>query len=115
MDSKIVYHVENPIRQPWKPLLSALAIKLNLKNRAPLPFDLWLDNISEAQTNAEEMESLHHLKQFIQSDFRKLSGDLILDTTRARQISRSLRTVDGITLNLLDKYIAYWRKCGLLS
>ncbi|EED12746.1 NRPS-like enzyme, putative [Talaromyces stipitatus ATCC 10500] len=115
MDSKIVYHVENPIRQPWKSLLPALAVKLNLKNRTPLPFDVWLDKISEAQNNAEEMESLRHLKQFIQSDFRKLSGELILDTTRARQISRSLRTTNGITLDLLDKYIAYWRKCGQLS
>lgn len=113
--SNIIYHVENPIRQPWKSLLPALAVKLGLKSRTPLPFDVWLEEISKPQNNAEEMEGLRHLKKFIQSDFRKLSGELILDTTHARQISRTLRTANGVTLELLDKYIAYWRTCGLLS
>lgn len=126
----VIYHIENPIRQPWQPLISALAVKLNLTTKVTsaspiVPFEAWLEKVSKttAVNNAtrpkkedDDLEFLKHLRTFLEMDFRALSGGgVILDTSEARKVSRSLRTCNGVGLDLVDKYIAYWRQCGLLN
>ncbi|KAL4890076.1 hypothetical protein BDV59DRAFT_99330 [Aspergillus ambiguus] len=107
----IVYHVENPIRQAWKPLLPVLAAKLGLKTPLPIPFSIWFERVSSLSSTKAIIGSIHHLLPFLQEEFHVLSsGGIILDTTRARVASRSLRACEGVTIELLDRYLASWRK-----
>jgi hypothetical protein len=105
-----VYHVENPVRQPWKALLTVLACQLNLPSPAPIPLDLWLRKV-DSQTNL-----LSELEDFLRGEFLRLAGGgLILDTTQARKVSYTLRTCNGVTPDLVCKYIDVWQKEGFLQ
>jgi hypothetical protein len=112
----IVYHIENPIRQAWKPLLPVLARKLRLKTPLPIPFRIWLERASSLSSAEADMGYIHHLLPFLQEEFQVLSsGGVVLDTTRARLVSRSLRACDGVTIELLDRYLESWRRDHFLQ
>ncbi|KAL4900540.1 hypothetical protein BDW74DRAFT_188176 [Aspergillus multicolor] len=111
-----IYHVENPIRQPWKPLLSALATQLHLRSVAPLSLHEWLECAAASVQTDEDRELFGQLKPFLGSEFHNLaSGGVILDTTQARKVSRALRTCNGIGLDLVNRYLQYWRAVGVLA
>ncbi|KAG2419144.1 hypothetical protein HFD88_002249 [Aspergillus terreus] len=113
---EIVYHVENPIRQAWKPLLPVLARKLGLKASLPIPFRIWLERASSLPSTEPDTRHIHYLLPFLHDEFQVLaSGGVVLDTTRARLASRSLRTCDGVGIELLDRYLESWRKEGYLQ
>lgn len=110
----LVFHIENPIRQPWEPLLTILANKLKIKHR-PLSLDVWLDRACEAAGDTEELAFIHSLRFFFTTYFQKLSGGgIILDTARARAHSRFLRTCNGVGVEQLDRYISVWKAQGFL-
>ncbi|RDW60353.1 uncharacterized protein DSM5745_10811 [Aspergillus mulundensis] len=93
-----IYHVENPICQPWKPFLTALATQLDLRS------------------TDEDQEDFGQLKPFLESEFRNLaSGGVILNTTQARKVSRALRACNGVGLGLVNRYLQYWRAVGVLA
>ncbi|KAJ5170455.1 acylglycerophosphoethanolamine acyltransferase [Penicillium coprophilum] len=107
--TNLVYHVENPVRQPWKALLTVLARQLNLSSLVTIPLDLWLRKV-ESQNNL-----LSELEDFLRGEFLRLAGGrLILDTTQARKVSYTLRTCNGVTPDLVCKYIEVWQKEGFL-
>ncbi|KAJ6069443.1 hypothetical protein N7499_011330, partial [Penicillium canescens] len=107
----IIYHVENPIRQAWKPLLPILASKLRLKTPLPVSFGTWLERASSMACTEANLKFIHHLLPFLQAEFQVLSsGGVVLDTTRARRVSRSLRACNGLSIELLDLYLESWRR-----
>ncbi|KAF7184808.1 hypothetical protein CNMCM7691_006611 [Aspergillus felis] len=69
----IVYHIENPIRQAWKPLLPVLARELRLKTPLPIPFRTWLERASSLSSAEADMGYIHHLLPFLQEKFQFLS------------------------------------------
>lgn len=112
----IVYHIENPIRQAWKPLLPVLASKLGLKVPLPVPFETWLKRASSLGDTEANLSFIYNLLPFLREDFQALSsGGVVLDTTRARRVSRSLRACNGVSLELLDLYLESWRRESFLQ
>lgn len=111
-----MYHVENPIRQAWKPLLPVLASKLKIGSPSLLPIDAWLQRVSSMAEITKDLEFLVHLLPFLREEFEGLSsGGLVLDTARAREVSRSLRLCNGVGLKLLTLYLENWQKQGFLE
>jgi hypothetical protein len=107
----IIYHIENPIRQAWKPLLPILASKLGLETPLPVSFATWLERASSMACTEANLKFVHHLLPFLQADFQVLSsGGVVLDTTQARRVSRSLRACNGLSIELLDLYLESWRR-----
>jgi hypothetical protein len=103
----MVYHIENPIRQPWKDVIYVLGKKLGLSQ--PLPLDDWIRRASS------RTEKIGNLEEFFNHEFKKLaSGDLVMATERSRELSRTLRSCGGIGDGLLDKYLRSWEEQGLL-
>lgn len=116
MANNIVYHVENPIRQAWKPILPILAKKLKIGLSKVLAIDVWLQRASSVAGSTKELEFLIHLLPFLQEEFEALSGGgIVLDTARARNVSHSLRLCNGVGLDLLDLYLETWQKQGFLE
>ncbi|KAJ5118260.1 hypothetical protein N7526_009897 [Penicillium atrosanguineum] len=70
----IVYHIENPIRQAWNPLLPVLASKLGLKVLQPIPFETWLERASSLADTEKDSDFIHHLLPFLREDFQSLSS-----------------------------------------
>lgn len=111
----IVYHIENPIRQSWKPLLPVIARQLNLDSPLPVPFPTWLERVRSFAGVDTDLGFIHAILPFLQEEFEVLSsGGVVLDTLRARCASRSLRACNGVGIDLLNLYIEAWRKEGFL-
>jgi len=86
--------------------MTVLARKLNLPSLEPSPWKAWLSRASS---------ELADVQDFLQQEFERLSGGgLVLDTKQARKVSYTMRTCDGVGLDLLDEYLGSWRDSGFL-
>lgn len=118
-----VLHLENPIRQPISDALTIMAREVLLPPSPPshapkscpgtemmIPFEEWMQR-------AREKQLLGSLDDFFAEHFRDLAahGAVMLDTSRCRQISRTLRGAGGVSADLLRGYVQRWRGRGFLD
>lgn len=115
----LVYHLENPVRQPWADVLALLsrALGLTLANGgkpAVIPFGQWLDRV-RAIDDAERNPAGRVVK-FLEEEFVSMaSGAVVLDTTNSRAASKTLAASAGIERRHIDLYVKYWRSVGHLA
>ena len=112
-----IYHLENPIRQAWQDVLDIFASSLGI-NTVNVPFDQWLRNVQAAVhedgTEDERME-YDMLADFLEKDFQHMAtGRVILDTSRTRTVSRTLREAGEVSQEVVAKYVSEWRRNGAL-
>lgn len=108
-----VYHLENPMRQPWSDLLVLLSRALGLPSKI-IPFEAWLDKVRSI-TDVEKNPAGKVVK-FLEEEFTTMaSGAVVLDTKKARRVSRTLAGSGGIGSRHVDLYVKYWRSVGHLS
>ncbi|CAZ81322.1 unnamed protein product [Tuber melanosporum] len=108
-----IYHLENPMRQPWSDLLVLLSRALGLPSKI-IPFEAWLDKVRSI-TDAEKNPAGKVVK-FLEEEFTAMaSGAVVLDTRKARRVSRTLAGSGGIESRHVDLYVKYWRSVGHLS
>lgn len=100
----LVYHVENPIHQPWQGLIMVLLQRLGLQS-TPVPFNIWP---GRALGSVNSITSLY--KFFCQEFMNLSSGGLILDTKHTQKFSHTFRICSGVSLDLLDMHIEQWKK-----
>lgn len=106
LDSTVL-HLENPVRQSAKQIMTLISSELGLGNKAVLPFDEWLELVKGAGL-------VDSLSDFFEHDFRALAlGQIVLDTTGSRRVSRALRGSSGLTRQVVAKYVDQWRQKGL--
>ncbi|CUS10367.1 unnamed protein product [Tuber aestivum] len=108
-----VYHLENPMRQPWSDLLVLLSRALGLRSKI-IPFEAWLERVRSI-TDVEKNPAGKVVK-FLEEEFTAMaSGAVVLDTKRARRVSRTLAGSGGIESRHVDLYVKYWKSVGHLS
>lgn len=108
-----VYHLENPVRQPWADVLSLLSQALGLT--AVIPFDQWLGQVRALDDDAERNPA-GRLVKFLEEEFVSMaSGTVVLDTTNARAASKTLAACGGIGERHVQLYVKYWRSVGHLA
>ncbi|ROT35236.1 acetyl-CoA synthetase-like protein [Sodiomyces alkalinus F11] len=101
-------HLENPVRQPMADVCTIMANELGLAAQH-MPFDEWLQR-------ADEVGATRSLESFFKNHFRTLaSGAVVLDTSKARTISATLRGSGGLPRDLVVEYIKRWRQQGFLQ
>ena len=106
----LVYHLENPIRQPWADVCSVIERHLSLPSSRRLPFTEWLGRVVAAEENPPE------LIDFLENYFLLVStGGLVLDTARTRKVSRNLRSTNAIEIGTIELYLEFWKSVGLLK
>jgi len=114
--SRLVYHLENPIRQSWHDVLIVLASALGLSSSGLLPFDEWLQKVDTAEKHSTMDNPVKKLSGFFRSDFRHMAcGDVILETTNTRDVSKSLRSAGVVGNETLASYINYWKSIEFLK
>ncbi|KAJ5604420.1 hypothetical protein N7510_009574 [Penicillium lagena] len=113
-----IYHLENPIRQAWQDILDVFASCMDI-NTVRVPFNQWLSNVQAAvehQGTEDERMELHMLSDFFEKNFQRMAtGRVILDTSRTRAVSRTLREVDEVSTEVVSKYVSQWRRNGTLG
>ena len=100
-----VIHLENPVRQSWTHILTTFSSRLGLQER--IPFSEWL-KLVEIHGRPEENPSVKILP-FLREEFlRMATGQVVLDTTEARKVSRTLARCGEVGDEVLVKYADYW-------
>ena len=108
-----MYHIENPIRQSWRDTLDTFASKLELSTHDYLPFSEWLQLVC---ANSNEGNPSKILAEFFEHDFiRMSSGNLILGTEKARNVSKTLRKSTEVSKETIGLYVDQWRAAGFLG
>ncbi|KAJ2988141.1 hypothetical protein NUW58_g4130 [Xylaria curta] len=120
--SFLVYHIDNPIRQPWEQTLSALAAAMNIPNHT-IPLEEWIQRVKDyTNTHAQERGREHEgdnpailLVDFLEDNFVRMScGGLLLDTTHSREHSLTLAACGPVGDDLVRLYVDSWREIGFL-
>ncbi|KAI1368188.1 hypothetical protein F5Y08DRAFT_335962 [Xylaria arbuscula] len=101
-------HLENPIRQSLNDILTIVAHELQLQQPFTIPFEQWLQRAAEAG-------EVRSLETFYRDHFRELAGGAVmLDTVKARRISKCLVGSSALERKLFIEYVHRWQRDGFL-
>ncbi|KAL4925638.1 uncharacterized protein BDV17DRAFT_294223 [Aspergillus undulatus] len=108
-----IYHIENPIRQPWKDMLQTFVKALDAPDI--VPFEEWTQKVRGFRGTLEQNPAAR-LVDFLDEHFVAMScGYLILDTSWARRHSRTLTGTKPVDEGLVRLYVRGWKQTGFLN
>lgn len=106
-----IYHIDNPVGQPWKALNAVLADSLGINEL--VPFRTWMDRVRAASARDNPAATL---LEFLDSNYLRMScGGLVLDVGRALEHSKALAAVGPVGEDVVRKYIHVWKEIGFLA
>lgn len=108
-----IYHVENPVGQPWKEMNAVLADALGIPKANLIPFDEWVQRVKDAPQKNNPASTL---LEFLDDNYNRMScGGLVLDVKNTLEHSEVLRAVGPVDDDVVRKYIHIWREIGFLA
>ena len=109
-----IYHIENPVRQPWCEMILVLADALDIPRTNIIPFEDWVSRVRRFP-GSETDNPAARLVEFLDKHFIRMScGGLILDTAKSTEHSKTLRREELVSDDLVRKYIRAWKDMGFL-
>ncbi|KAK3367533.1 hypothetical protein B0H63DRAFT_535507 [Podospora didyma] len=109
-----VYHIDNPVRQPWSSVLPVLAAELDVPTENILPFKEWVRRV-RTFTGSVEDNPAARLIDFLDDNFIRMScGGMLLETKRACEHSPSLKNQGPVSDETIKKYLGWWKQKGFL-
>lgn len=106
-----IYHIENPVGQPWKEVNAILADALGIKNL--IPFEEWVARVKAAPQRNNPASTL---LEFLDSNYLRMScGGLVLGVKNTLEHSKTLAAVGPVSEEVVRKYIHIWKEIGFLS
>jgi nucleoside-diphosphate-sugar epimerase len=110
-----IYHIENPIRQPWGEMVGVLASALDVRRANIIPFNEWIGRVRQFPGSADFHNPAAKLIDFLDTQFVRMScGGLILDTAKSTEHSETLRNQRPVSCELVRKYIRAWKDIRFL-
>lgn len=114
-----VYHVDNPVGQPWKDMNRVLARALGIPESIDfIPLIDWVRRVraSPLVPETENPAARPGMPDWLETNFERMAcGGLILDTKHAQEHSRTMaRDVGPVSAELVSRFLDYWRKVGFL-
>ncbi|KEY74802.1 hypothetical protein S7711_06489 [Stachybotrys chartarum IBT 7711] len=105
------YHLENPIGQPWDRMNALLMETVGIQNL--VPFDEWRQLVATAPQKDNPVQTLI---DFLDDNFIRMSyGRLVMDPKHTLAHSKSLRSVQPVSENVVRKYVHIWKEIGFLK
>ncbi|KAI2602598.1 putative polyketide synthase [Hypoxylon sp. NC1633] len=110
-----VYHIDNPVRQPWKETLPVMADALGIPRDRIIPFKEWLQRVRSFPGKAEWDNPAALLVDFLEQDFERMScGGVLLGTEKTLAHSTTFRGVGPVGPDVVHKYMHAWKESGFL-
>ena len=110
-----IYHIDNPVQQPWREMIVTLADALKVPTANILPFHEWGSKVRRSPLSIETDNPADKLIDFLDDHFLRMScGGLILDTKRACEHSKALAAVGPVSAEVARKYVKAWEDMGFL-
>ena len=114
-----IYHIDNPIRQPWTEMIPVLAEELDVPPQEVIPFHEWIQRVKDHPRSVEGPEGDNPavlLIDFLDENFIRMScGGLLLDTTKAREHSKTLASLGPVNEDLVRLFVKSWKDTGFLK
>ena len=113
-----VYHMDNPVGQPWRDMNPVLARLLGVPAEAILPFRDWMKRVrtSPLVRETENPTMRNGMEDFLEKNFEKMScGGLVLDTQRARGHSVTMAAEGPVSEEVVGRYVEAWTRIGFLN
>lgn len=117
-----IYHVENPIRQPWHDTLTVLADALAIPRdkEGVIPLEQWVQRVRDWPRNEdnwpEGANPAYLLVDFLSDNFIRMScGGLLMGTAKAREHSPTLRRLGPVSESLTRLFVSSWQDMGFLA
>lgn len=113
-----VYHIENPVRQPWADMIATLAEVLDIPE--VIPFGEWVRRVREwpvkSDNGADGANPAYLLTDFLDDNFTRMScGGLLMGTANAREHSPTLARVGPVSEATTRLYVSKWREMGFME
>jgi thioester reductase-like protein/malonyl CoA-acyl carrier protein transacylase/SAM-dependent methyltransferase len=113
-DAHAVYHIDNPVGQPWKAMSPVLSAAIDIPQDGIIPFKSWIKRVRRSPL-PETDNPAARLVDFLEFHFQRMScGGLILDTTRAQEHSETMAKQGPVGAEVARLYVAAWKKMGFL-
>jgi hypothetical protein len=110
-----IYHIDNPVQQPWHEMIMILANALNVPTENILPFRDWVSKVRRSPLSIETDNPAGRLIDFLDDHFLRMScGGLILDTKMSCEHSKALAAVGPVSAEVVKKYVRAWEDMGFL-
>ena len=105
-----IYHIENPVGQPWHEMNAILADALNISDL--IPFEEWVERVRAAGQRDNPAATL---LDFLDDNYLRMStGGLVLDVRNTLEHSETLSAVGPVSEEVARKYIHVWKEIGFL-
>lgn len=110
-----IYHIDNPVRQPWRDLLPLLAEELGIPGDNIISFEEWIRRVrsfpSTGATGKGDINPANRLVDFLEADFLRMScGGVLLETERSRYDSEVMRNIGPVDDATVRQFVQSWRK-----
>ncbi|ROV86977.1 hypothetical protein VMCG_10929 [Cytospora schulzeri] len=110
-----IYHIDNPVGQPWKEMTPVLADALGIPTERIIPFQEWIQLVRRSPLDKDTDNPAAKLVDFLDNNFEHMScGGLILDTTRAQEHSTTMASLGPVRFETARKYISAWKQMRFL-
>nr|ASU91363.1 polyketide synthase [Ramalina conduplicans] len=110
-----IYHIDNPVQQPWREMILTLADALNVPKTSIISFREWVSKVRRSPLSTETDNPAGKLIDFLDDHFLRMScGGLILDTKKACEHSKALAAVGPVSADVARKYVRAWEDMGFL-
>jgi len=111
-----IYHIDNPVRQPWRKMIPVLADALDIPLANAIPFVDWVERVRHFPALAELDNPAAKLIDFLDENFVRMScGGLLLDTAKTREHSKTLAAVGPVSDEVARKFVQAWKDMRFLS
>ena len=112
-----IYHIDNPVRQPWSQLIRrVLAPALDIPQEGVTDFAEWIKRVRKFPGSVEKDNPAFKVVDFLDENFERMScGGLLLDTSQACKSSPTLASMGPVPDDVVRGYVGYWKEIGFLS
>ena len=110
-----VYHVDNPVGQPWKDMSTVLAGALDIPLHNIIPFEDWIQRVRQSSLSEKENPAARAI-DFLDGHFQRMAcGGIVLDTRRSSEHSRTMAAEGPVSAEVVRSYVANWKTVGFLE
>ncbi|KAL4998379.1 hypothetical protein BDV10DRAFT_167421 [Aspergillus recurvatus] len=115
-DAYPVYHIDNPVGQPWKEMTPIITSALKIPSDRVIPYQDFLNLLRSSPLDRDREIPAAKIMDFFTRDFEHMAcGGLILDTTLSQEHSAAMAAQGPVTDEEVRRYIERWREMGFLA
>ncbi|KAI1443553.1 hypothetical protein F5Y02DRAFT_428527 [Annulohypoxylon stygium] len=110
-----VYHIDNPVGQPWGEMVGILTEELGIPRQHIMPFPEWIRKVKRSPLAMEAENPALRLVDFLDKHFTRMScGGIVLDTSKTEEHSSTLAALGPVAADTVRRYLHVWREMEFL-